>query len=54
MHTLEILFYIGIGFYIGLCTGIFIAYKLRQWAESDDRILDKDVDEWMEDQELTE
>lgn len=50
MPTLAILFFIFIGFYIGLFAGIFLAYKLRQWHE-EERISADDVGEWMENHE---
>ena len=50
MSILAILFYIGIGFYVGLFFGIFLAYKLKQWKE-EDRILAENAEKWMEEQD---
>ena len=50
MSTLVIIFFILLGFYIGLFAGIFLAYKLKQWSE-EDRILVEDAEEWMEENE---
>ena len=49
MPVLEIIFFILLGFYIGLFAGIFLAYKLKQWKE-EDRILAEDVGKWMKEQ----
>ena len=53
MPTLEILFYIFIGFIFDTFAGIILAYILQQWKD-EERIPEKDVDEWMEEQELFE
>ena len=51
MPTLAILFFLFIGFYIGLFAGIFLAYKLKQWKD-EDFILYNDFDEWIKDEKF--
>ena len=48
MPILAIISFILLGFYFGLFAGIFLAYVLKRWHE-EDRILEEDVDKWMED-----
>ena len=53
MNTLTILFWIYIGFFIGVPAGLLLSHALRQMKE-DDRILAKDVEKWIEEQELSD
>ena len=46
MNTGAILFFILFGFYIGLFAGILLMYAIKKWKQ-DERILVKDVDKWM-------
>ena len=50
MPVLAIIFFILLGFYIGLCAGIFLVYVVRKWKE-EDRILAENVDKWIADQD---
>jgi len=49
MNTLSIIFFIFIGFVFGTFAGIILAYILKQW-KNEERILDKDVDQWMKEE----
>ncbi len=53
MPTLAILLCIWIGFLIGVPAGILLSHALRQMKE-DERILEKDVKKWMQEQELSD